>query len=69
MIPLVDWPDWDEDVQRRWSISYDYLTARLPNHDWPDRAAYVQAMREAELAHWQQVAEKHWSGPPSGLLR
>ena len=29
---LVDWPDWDEDVQRRWSISYDYLTARLPNH-------------------------------------
>ena len=65
---LVDWPDWDEDVSRRWSISYDFLVARLPNHGWPERGAYVEAMREAELAHWEQVVEKRWSGPPSGLL-
>lgn len=22
---LVDWPDWEEAVDRRWGVSYDYL--------------------------------------------
>jgi putative hydrolase of the HAD superfamily len=66
---LVDWPDWDDDAPRRWGLSYDHLVAALPRDDWPARAAYVAAMRAAELAHWQRVETEHWSGPPSGLLR
>jgi putative hydrolase of the HAD superfamily len=23
---LLDWPDWNEDISRRWALSYDYLT-------------------------------------------
>lgn len=65
---LVEWPDWDDDAPRRWGLSYDNLTAALSRPDWPPREAYVAAMREAELAHWQRVDEEHWSGPPSGLL-
>src|SRR5438876_258176 len=62
---LLDWPDWNEDVSRRWALSYDYLTAQLPNNHWQSRDAYVQAMLEAEQAHWQRVAAEQWSGPPS----
>lgn len=65
---LVDWPDWEGDVERRWALSYDHLVATLPGGDWPDRDAYVRAMRAAELAHWECVNEERWSGPPSGLL-
>lgn len=65
---LLDWPDWDEDVIRRWALSYDYLVANLPARDWPERDAYVQAMREAEQAHWQRVVAEQWSGPPTSLL-
>jgi putative hydrolase of the HAD superfamily len=65
---LVDWPDWDRDAPRRWAMSYDYLTAVLPRNDWPDRGAFVGAMREAELAHWQRVEREQGSGPPSALL-
>jgi putative hydrolase of the HAD superfamily len=66
---LVDWPGWDDDAPRRWGRSHDHLVAALPDRDWPPRDAYVQAMREAELAHWRRVETEHWSGPPSGLLR
>lgn len=65
---LLDWPDWNEDVSRRWALSYDYLTAQLPSNHWPGRDAYVQAMLEAEQAHWQRVVTEQWSGPPSNLL-
>ena len=65
---LIDWPDWSEDVSRRWSLAYDYLTDKLPNREWPERDAYVEAMTQAEQAHWQRVAEEQWSGPPSSLL-
>lgn len=66
---LLDWPQWDEDSPRRWSLSYDYLLEVLPATAWPPRDEYVAAMRAAELAHWDRVAAEHWSGPPSGLLR
>jgi putative hydrolase of the HAD superfamily len=65
---LLDWPDWNEDVSRRWALSYDYLTTKMPVYNWPDRNAYVRAMLEAEQAHWQRVAAEQWSGPPSSLL-
>lgn len=66
---LVSWPDWDEDAPRRWGLSYDHLVTALPGRAWPARAAYVAAMRGAELAHWRRVEDERWSGPPSGLLR
>ncbi len=65
---LVDYPEWDTDAPRRWGVSYDYLVAALPRNGWPDRDAYVRAMREAELAHWDRVNREWWSGPPTGLL-
>jgi putative hydrolase of the HAD superfamily len=65
---LVDWPNWGEGVIRCWRLSYDYLVGRLPNGDWPGREEYVQAMREAEKAHWQRVEEERWSGPPTGVV-
>ncbi len=66
---LIDWPDWDEDINRRWGLSYDYLTSMVPALDWPERDAYVQAMRAAEREHWRLVAEIQASGTPTGLLR
>jgi len=66
---LIDWPDWDRDIYRRWALSYDYLTETLRKDDWPDREAYVRAMREAELAYWQRVSEEHCSNSPACLLR
>jgi putative hydrolase of the HAD superfamily len=65
---LIDWPDWDEDIDRRWALSYDYLTSTLPARHWPDCDAYVYAMRTAEKNHWLQVAEKQTSITPTGLL-
>ncbi len=65
---LLDWPDWNEDVSRRWALSYDYLATKMPGYNWLDRDAYVRAMLEAEQAHWQRVAAEQWSGPPSSLL-
>ncbi len=65
---LLDWPDWNENVSRRWALSYEYLTIRLPGNHWPDRDEYVQAMLEAEQAHWPRVVAEQWSGPPSSLL-
>src|SRR4051812_26215151 len=59
---LVDWPEWEEDSPRRWGLSWDALTAALPDTAWPARAEYVTAMRTAELAHWERVDSEHWSG-------
>ena len=57
---LIDWPDWTEDVRRRWGMAYDYLIAQLPHNGWPEKDVYVQAMQEAEESHWQQVREQQW---------
>src|SRR4051794_39067779 len=66
---LVDWPEWNQDSPRRWALSWDALTAALPDASWPSRDEYVIAMRAAELAHWDRVDAEHWSGPASGVLR
>ena len=66
---LIDWPDWVEDVGRRWSMAYDYLVGELPDHNWPERTIYVEEMLAAEQAHWERVAKEHWSGPPSSVIR
>jgi putative hydrolase of the HAD superfamily len=66
---LLDWPDWNEDVGRRWGLSYDYLTTKLTDNKWPSRDNYVRAMLQAEQAHWQRVVAEQWSGPPSTLIR
>lgn len=67
---LIDWPDWDEDIERRWGLSYDYLVEQCPGRTWPvDKEAYVQAMRAAERHHWQQVAAQQISSTPTALLR
>jgi putative hydrolase of the HAD superfamily len=66
---LVDWPDWEGDSPRRWGLSWDALTAALPEASWPPRDEYVRAMRAAEVAHWERVDTEHWSGPATGVLR
>lgn len=66
---LIDWPEWDQDAPRRWGLAYDYLTEHIPASDWPERGAYVQAMRASELDHWQQVGQYGTSGTPPDLLR
>ena len=66
---LVDWPDWDDDIERRWGLSYDYLIATLPGNNWPAKDVYVQAMRTAEKNHWINVVEKQTSSTPTALLR
>ena len=65
---LVDWPDWVEGASRCWSVSYDYLVEKFPSGDWPERRVYVQAMLDAERAHWRRVEEEQWSGPSSSLV-
>ncbi len=65
---LIDWPDYDEDLERRWGLSYDYLVSTLPRNDWPDRETYVRAMRDAENAHWLQVRNAQTSSTPTALV-
>jgi putative hydrolase of the HAD superfamily len=65
---LIDWPDWDGDINRRWAMSYDYLVTTSPAENWPDCESYVQAMREAEKYHWQQVAERQASSTPLAFV-
>lgn len=66
---LLDWPDWDEDIERRWALSYDYLVARYPENNWPSREEYVRAMRRAEKEHWDRVVTVHTSDQPKRLIR
>src|ERR687886_608520 len=65
---LVDWPDWEQDAERRWALSYDYLTAATPGIAWPECRAYVRAMQAAEAEHWRRVNAEQWSGPPTALI-
>lgn len=65
---LLDWPDWEEGVSRSWGCSYDQLVTSMPGNHWPERDAYIRAMREAEEAHWRRVSAEHWSGPSSVLI-
>ncbi|BCL84370.1 HAD family hydrolase [Ktedonobacteria bacterium brp13] len=65
---LIDWPDWDEDIQRRWALSYDYLVEHAPLRSWPERGEYVRCMREAEAEHWQRVNTLHTSNSPAEVL-
>ncbi|MBO0779871.1 MAG: HAD family hydrolase [Ktedonobacteraceae bacterium] len=66
---LIDWPDWDDDAPRRWRLAYAYFAQRLPRRDWPEPAAFTQAMRDAELAHWEGVRERCTSGTATDLVR
>lgn len=66
---LIDWPDWDEDIERRWAVSYDYLVSHLVRDNWPDRESYVRAMRQAERNHWMQVEKRQASSKPSDLIQ
>ncbi len=66
---LIDWPDWDEDAPRRWGLSYDYLIAKFPTAQWPERASYIHAMRQAEADHWAQVKATQTSMTPAALLQ
>lgn len=65
---LIDWPDWDEDIQRRWMLSYDYLRTKFPMKQWPDRELYAHCMRQAELDHWKRVSTQYISNRPEEVL-
>lgn len=65
---LVDWPEWEEAVERRWVSSYDHLVAARTDVAWPGREEYVRAMRAAEAEHWRRVEEELWSGPATALV-
>ena len=45
---LVDWPEYEEAVERWWVLSYDHSIAAFPEVAWPNRQEYVRAMRKAE---------------------
>lgn len=66
---LIDWPDYDTDIERRWLLSYDYLTMMLPLHPWPESETYVRAMREAEKNHWLMVQTVQGSSTPTAVIR
>src|SRR5437773_2191096 len=65
---LVNWPDWEAAVPRRWARAYEALVEGRPDGDWPAREEFLKAMLAAEVAHWRRVDTEHWSGPPSGLI-
>lgn len=65
---LVQLPGRNEDMDRRWILSYQSLTKLFPDAQWPNCEMYVRTMQEAEDAHWQRVVKEQWSGPPTGLL-
>ncbi|GCE24635.1 hypothetical protein KDA_01190 [Dictyobacter alpinus] len=66
---LIDWPDWDTGANGRWGMSYDYVCAKVPTRSWPERERYVEAMRGAELAHWQRVNRLHSSATPQEVVQ
>src|SRR5579875_2383136 len=39
-----------------------------PRQPLAQRDTYIQAMCEAEQAHWRHVVAEQWSGPPSSLI-
>src|SRR5487761_1468391 len=66
---LVDWPDWETAAEERWSLAFDYYSARRARPKRPNRAEFITAMRSAETAHWERVEKECWSGPPAALVR
>lgn len=65
---LLDVPEGEREIKRRWMLSYQTLTSLHPDARWPECETYVLAMREAEAAHWRRVEQEQWSGPPSSVL-
>lgn len=65
---LVHWPDWEESGPAKWAFAYDALRLSGGDRTWPEKAAFIGAMRAAEKAHWERVDREHWSGPPTGLV-
>jgi len=65
---LVHWPKWDEDAPAKWRSAYDSLRRQDGGRRWPAAEVFVDAMRAAEMAHWERVDREHWSGPPTGLV-
>ena len=65
---LVHWPDWEDGAAAKWSFAYDALRLAGGDRDWPEREAFIAAMRAAEKAHWERVDREHWSGPPTALV-
>ena len=66
---LIDWPDYDQDIERRWMLSYESIKATLPDNNVPDVETYVRAMREAEKSHWQMVQTVQGSSTPTAVVR
>lgn len=65
---LVDWPDWEQDVARRWELAYGHLVRTAPQIGWPSAVPFVQAMRAAEAEHWHRVVTDRRAEPPATLL-
>ena len=65
---LVDWPEWEEAVERWWALSYDHLPVAFPDVAWPSRQEYVRTLRSAEVEHWRRVDKEQWSGPATALV-
>ncbi|MDO8506688.1 MAG: HAD family hydrolase [Candidatus Limnocylindria bacterium] len=65
---LVHWPDWEEAAPAKWAFAYDALRQAGGDRAWPEKEAFVAAMRGAEKAHWERVDHEQWSGPPTGLV-
>jgi HAD superfamily hydrolase (TIGR01509 family) len=66
---LLEFPNEETAFRRAWGICYDHLVTVLADRAWPPRINFIQAMFQAETAHWRRVTEEQWSGPPSGLVR
>lgn len=65
---LLDFPEWDTEVALRWRAAYRDLAAS-GSVGLPEEDPWVQALLDAEHAHWQRVENERWSGPPSSLVR
>ena len=52
---LVHWADWDEGAPAKWGAAHDALRKAHGGRAWPDRVAFIDAMRAAEKAHWKRV--------------
>jgi len=65
---LVDWPDWEQDVARRWELAHAYIARTAPHKQWPAADAFVRAMQAAEADHWRRVVAERCAEPPTTLL-
>lgn len=65
---LVDWPDWEQDVARRWALAYTYLAGAASQTNWPPAGVFVEAMQAAEADHWRRVVAERCAEPPTAVL-